>query len=102
MGVTKTYKGRVQNKHKTEAEWLLDVFPNGDKTQQARADAFIPLDGELIIYDPDSVYTYYRFKFGDGERNVYELPFVVESALGDVSLALDNIIAQTQAILGGE
>ena len=80
----KKVKGRVQNKHKTEAEWLLDVYPNGDRTQNARTDAFIPLAGELIIYDPDSVDGQPRFKIGDpedregGRRNVDQLPFVDE------------------------
>ncbi len=77
---TKTVKGRVSNKHKTEAEWLLDVYPNGDRTQDARTDAFIPLAGELIIYDPDSNYNYYRFKFGNGTDNVDALSFITEDS----------------------
>ena len=74
----KKVKGRVQNKHKTETEWLLDVYPNGDRTQSARTDAFIPLAGELIIYDPDSVYDFPRLKIGDGKTYVTDLPFTNE------------------------
>lgn len=67
-------KGRVQNKHKTEAEWYLDVYKAAGSTE-LRDDPFIPLDGELIIYDPDSVYTERRIKIGDGVTNVVTLPF---------------------------
>jgi hypothetical protein len=37
---------------------------------------FSPLAGELIIYDPDVNNPYPRFKVGDGETNVNDLPFV--------------------------
>lgn len=67
-------KGRVQNKHKTEAEWYLDVYKAAGSTE-LRDDPFIPLNGELIIYDPDSVYTERRFKIGDGVTNVVTLSF---------------------------
>lgn len=59
-------KGRIQNKHDTEAGWYA---------AGTAANPFIPLDGELIIYDPDSFYTYKRFKFGDGVTAVHLLPF---------------------------
>lgn len=67
-------KGRVQNKHKTEAEWYLDVYKAAGSTE-LRDDPFIPLNGELIIYDPDSVYTERRLKIGDGVTNVVTLSF---------------------------
>lgn len=53
---------RVINKHDTAANWN-------------NASSFIPKKGELIIYDTDSTHTYERFKIGDGETNVVELPF---------------------------
>jgi hypothetical protein len=46
-------KTRVQNKHDVAANW-------------SKATSFIPLAGELVIYDEDSTYTYKRFKIGDG------------------------------------
>ena len=46
-------KTRVQNKHDVAANW-------------SKATSFIPLAGELIIYDEDSTYSYKRFKIGDG------------------------------------
>lgn len=70
-------KGRVQNKHKTEAEWYLDVYKATGSTE-LRDDPFIPLDGELIIYDPDSVHTGRRIKIGDNVHNVVALPFYEE------------------------
>lgn len=131
----KKVKGRVQNKHNTEAEWLKSVYVDGDRDNGFVEHPFIPLAGELIIYDPDSVDGYPRFKIGDpdnregGRRNVVQLPFVDEDlskyqtksdeslkttnkkivgainelndSLGDISLSLENIIAQTQTILGG-
>ncbi len=46
-------KTRVQNKHDVAANW-------------SKATSFIPLAGELIIYDEDSTCSYKRFKIGDG------------------------------------
>ena len=53
---------RVINKHDTEANWL-------------KATGFIPKQGELIVYDKDSTYSYERFKIGDGSTLVSALPF---------------------------
>lgn len=61
----KTFKGRIVNKHDTEENW-------------SKATSFIPKQGELIVYDIDSIYTYERMKIGDGVTNVNALPFVVE------------------------
>ena len=82
---TKTVKGRISNKHGTEAEWL-----------QADAAGFKPLPGELIIYDPDDSHDYFRFKFGDKDpdesnrRTVDKLPFVVNEYLTKALLELDT------------
>jgi hypothetical protein len=53
---------RIINKHDTEANWL-------------KATGFIPKQGELIVYDKDSTYSYERFKIGDGSTVVSSLPF---------------------------
>lgn len=74
MSNIKTLKGRVINKHKTAAEWYLDVYVSADSTT-LREDPFIPYNGELIIYDPDSVYTEQRIKIGNGVDNVVTLSF---------------------------
>lgn len=60
---TKTFKGRIQNKHDTEANWNAAVN-------------FKPLAGELIIYDEDNTHSTPRFKVGDGSTLVSDLPFV--------------------------
>ena len=69
----KMLKTRIQNKHETEANW-------------SQATGFVPLAGELIIYDVDETHSKPRFKIGDGVRNpdtgkvegtnVNDLPFV--------------------------
>ena len=61
--MTKQINSRIINKHDTEVNW--------DK-----AENFIPLLGEIIIYDIDENYDYERFKIGDGQTLVSELPFI--------------------------
>lgn len=63
---TRTVKGRISNKHGTEADWYA---------AGTAANPFIPLPGELIIYDPDAVYTEIRTKHGDGSTPVHLLPW---------------------------
>lgn len=57
---------RIINKHDTEANW------------QTHSD-FIPLVGEIIVYDRDSTHNYQRVKVGDGVTNVGALPFINEN-----------------------
>jgi hypothetical protein len=88
--MTKNIKTRIQNKHDLEVNWL-------------RAESFIPLQGELIVYDIEvdangdiltgtvdgeivrllpedriEPYLYERFKLGDGIHTVNNLPFIAE------------------------
>ena len=74
---TKTIKGRIQNKHGTEEFWILSVYKDKNNLTEAnkRDNPFIPLPGELIIYDPDNIYKHKRFKYGDGVTDVVNLPF---------------------------
>jgi hypothetical protein len=67
----KKIKTRLQQKHDTAANWAL-------------ATNFIPLAGEMIVYDADETCDYARVKFGDGivnadgvivGTNVNDLPF---------------------------
>ena len=53
----KTYQGRIVQKHDTSANW-------------AKATNFIPLKGEIIIYDDLN-----KIKIGDGTTNVNDLGF---------------------------
>ena len=57
---------RIKNKHDTEAHWNS-------------ATNFVPLAGEIIVYDADSSYSYPRFKVGDGTTTVVALPFTDEN-----------------------
>jgi hypothetical protein len=93
---TKTIKGRIINKHGTEEYWILSVYT--DLTKSAlRENPFIPLDGELIIYDPDSVYTHRRIKIGDGVTNVVDLPFIGEGG-GEAKAIIDVVELPTENI----
>ena len=59
------FKTRIQSKNGTEAEWDL-------------ATNFIPLKGEVIIYNTDGENTFPRIKIGDGETPVTHLSFANE------------------------
>ena len=78
---SKEIKSRIIHKHDIEAIWL-------------KAINFIPMQGELIIYDaevdsngnilelPDDridPYDYERFKIGDGIKTVSNLPFILDT-----------------------
>ena len=58
----KNIYSRIQLKHDTEANWI-------------KAENFIPLIGEIIIYDIDENNLKPRIKIGDGATNVSALEF---------------------------
>lgn len=58
-------KTRIQSKNGTEAEWDL-------------AADFIPLKGEVIIYNTDDDSNFPRIKIGDGTTSIIQLPFANE------------------------
>ena len=62
----KRITSRVIQKHDVQSNW-------------EKATNFIPMIGEIIVYDRDDNYTYERFKIGDGITLVNALPFVDES-----------------------
>lgn len=64
--------GRAIQKHDIEAHWNL-------------ATNFVPMAGEIIIYDKDSTHNYVRVKVGDGETVVTALPFVDDTKVDKVS-----------------
>ena len=67
-----TYENiRVSNKHDIEEKWNISDI--------------IPLDGELIIYDPDETHNYYRIKIGDGYTRVNELDFVISGSIEELA-----------------
>lgn len=72
----KTFNTRIIHKHDIELNWL--------KTPD-----FIPMSGELIIYDVDENNKYARMKIGDGVTKISDLPFTKE-----IALDANNIIKQ--------
>lgn len=64
----KTLKSRIVHKHDIEVNWKL-------------ATNFSPLQGEIIIYDPDENNINHRVKIGDGTTNVNDLPFLLDNKL---------------------
>ena len=53
---------RVKHKHGTEASWTLLTD-------------FVPMAGEIVIYDTDTANSTPRFKVGDGITTIVNLPF---------------------------
>ena len=82
--IEKNIKSRIQQKHDIEANWL-------------KAENFIPMRGELIIYDIDANYDYERMKIGDGATSVVELPFIVDGPINNMELIT---VADIDAICG--
>ena len=96
---------RIQNKHDLEINWNNATF--------------IPMAGELIVYDRETdaqgnvktvtangatvsalpngrtaPYTYERFKIGDGVRSVGDLPFADEQAVTAAKAYTDTALSQ--------
>lgn len=83
----KNIKSRIIHKHDIESNWKL-------------ATNFIPMKGEIIVYDIDNVYNYERFKIGDGKTIVSALPFAddalkiaIESDISDLDTRINDIDA---------
>lgn len=58
-------KARVVHRHGTQANW-------------EKITDFIPMKGEIVVYDTDDTYAYERIKIGDGVTEVNQLPFNIE------------------------
>ena len=69
--IEKTLKTRISHK--------IDIEENWNK-----ATNFIPLKGEIIIYDVDANNTTRRIKIGDGVKNVINLEFLALPSTGEV------------------
>lgn len=72
-------KTRIVQKHATETDW-------------AKAINFIPLQGEVIVYDIDDNYNYERIKIGDGVQNVNNLPFVDHIDSTALNIMLEEVL----------
>lgn len=80
----KKFKTRMQQKHDTEANWDI-----ASKSKNP----FIPLKGEIVVYDVDTNYSYERFKIGDGINTIGDLPFAIDVA--NTNAAYDHSITTT-------
>lgn len=69
-----TIKTRIQLKSDTEANWNKA----GPKDGSA---GFVPLQGELIVYNADATHPFSRLKVGDGSTNIVNLPFIDSGTL---------------------
>lgn len=61
----KMFNTRIIHKHDTAENW-------------EKATGFIPMSGELVIYDVDENNKYARMKIGDGVTKISDLPFTKE------------------------
>lgn len=60
----------------TEKQILSRIIQKHDiETNWNKAANFVPMRGELIVYDIDANYDYERLKIGDGATSVVDLPF---------------------------
>jgi hypothetical protein len=73
--------GRIVHKHDIQANW-------------EKATNFVPMKGELIVYDIDDTHDYERIKIGDGKTLVSELPFV-DDVLREYIDALNALVGET-------
>ena len=83
----KNIKSRIIHKHDSEENWLKS--------------SFIPKQGEIIVYDADTNYTYERMKIGDGNTNVNSLPFVtapIEAGIDSLSNEIGNVDSKVDAV----
>ena len=81
----KRLSGRLVNKHDTAAHW-------------SNATTFVPMAGELIVYDADSTYSYERLKVGDGTTNVNALPFVDDALREELLSQIGTVDDKVDAV----
>lgn len=76
------YNARVTQKRDTEANWNNAVN-------------FIPLRGEIIVYEIDNTHATPRFKVGDGVTTIVNLPFSGDTISGTVTKEIGGISKNT-------
>ena len=91
MANEKTIRTRIQLKSDTELNWRRAVLST-DHAQGLKTSgtSFVPLEGELIVFEPDTQHQYSRLKVGTGKAsdNVLALPFIDAGTLNGVDRAL--------------
>lgn len=66
-----TLNARVSHMHDVELNWN-------------KCTKFIPMIGEVLVYDADDTHPYQRVKIGDGKTTVVNLPFLVDATVEDI------------------
>lgn len=93
----KILSSRIIHKHDVEANWL-------------KATKFIPMAGEIIVYDRDDnvtdeslkgTYSYERMKIGDGVQVVNALPFVDDAVRELLIEQINNSMKDAVTVDGG-
>lgn len=86
--MSKKINARIVQKHDIEANWLKAVN-------------FVPMQGEIVVYDKDENYDYERIKVGDGVTLVSDLSFVADAiderldAVEAVVLPAKSVVSET-------
>ena len=75
---TTEFKTRIIHKNDIEENWN-------------RATTFIPMKGEIIVYNVDENYDYERIKVGDGLTTVINLPFYLMSEIDTIMEKLEAL-----------
>ena len=71
---------RIAQKHDIEANWNKAVD-------------FVPMRGEIIVYDIDANYDYERMKIGDGATTVVNLPFYLADEINTIKAILNTKVS---------
>lgn len=74
---TTTKNSRITQKHDIENNW-------------EKATNFIPLNGEIIVYDSDDSHAHQRIKIGDGVTKVNDLSFSIDYNETIIGLSIDG------------
>jgi len=85
----KNVNSRIVHKHDTAENW-------------AKATNFVPREGEIIIYDKDSEYTFQRMKIGDGVTKVNALPFISANTDGEGNIITETYVNVSDVITTAE
>jgi hypothetical protein len=75
---TTEFKTRIIHKNDIEENWN-------------NATTFIPMKGEIIVYNVDENYDYERIKVGDGLTTVVNLPFYLMSEIDTIMEKLEAL-----------
>ena len=75
----KEIKTRIAHTHDTEENWN-------------KCTTFVPMDGEIIVYDKDENHGYQRFKIGDGTTVITNLPFATDHVLESIAEEKNNVL----------